>query len=139
MPATIARHCGPCKKYSQLSAEVKDQPLVCPHCLTIWGKSPGASFVFDTCPLCPCRQFYTVKDFNQILGFAVMAVGVVLVPWTYGLSLPVFAGVDWLLYQRIPTLVVCYRCGSEFRGFTIPSRFKPFMHHIGLKYDKYRS
>jgi hypothetical protein len=78
------------------------------------------------------------KDFNQVLGFVVMGVGIVLVPKTYGLSLPVFALIDWLIYRQVPKLVACYRCGGEFRGFAIPPQLKPFMHHIGLKYDKYR-
>ena len=67
-----------------------------------------------------------------------MGIGIVLVPKTYGLSLPVFAFIDWLIYKFVPTIVACYRCGSEFRGFETPKQFKPFMHHIGLKYDKYR-
>ncbi len=68
-----------------------------------------------------------------------MLAGIVLVPWTYGLSLPVFAGVDWLLHKRVPFILNCYRCGCEFHGFDSEhSRFKPFLHHIGLKYDKYR-
>ena len=64
-----------------------------------------------------------------------MLVGMAMVPWTYGLSLPVVALVDWIVYKRIPALVVCYKCLSEFRGFKIPSHFKPFMHHIGARYE----
>ncbi len=68
----------------------------------------------------------------------VMGVGIVLVPVTYGLSLPVFALIDWIIYKKVPKLVACYRCGAEFRGFKVPEGLKAFMHHIGLKYDKYR-
>jgi len=67
-----------------------------------------------------------------------MLLGILLVPVTYGLSLPVMAAVDWLLYKKYPTIAVCYRCGMEFHNFDYPKRLKPFMHHIGLKYDKYR-
>ena len=134
---TLARHCEQCKHYSVITVQ-DAQSIQCPQCQKIWGTLPSLENVFDACPICTCRQFYTVKDFNQILGFAVMLVGIVLVPWTFGLSLPLFALIDWLMYKKIPTIVVCYRCGSEFREFSIPRRFKPFMHHIGLKYDKYR-
>ena len=137
MSPTIARHCNQCKIYSQLPA-INNQPLICPQCQKVWGTFRSKETIFDSCVVCTCRQFYTVKDFNQILGFLVMAVGIILVPWTYGLSLPVFAGIDWLIYKKIPTIVACYRCGSELRGFDIPAHLKPFMHHIGLKYDKYR-
>jgi len=67
-----------------------------------------------------------------------MLIGIILVPWTYGLSLPVFASIDWLLHKRVATIVNCYKCGTEFRGFSNLKHFKPFMHPIGLKYDKYR-
>jgi len=67
-----------------------------------------------------------------------MIVGISLVPFTYGLSLPVFALIDWYLHKKIPTIINCYKCGCEFRGFANKKKFKSFLHHIGLKYDKYR-
>lgn len=67
-----------------------------------------------------------------------MLIGILLVPLTYGLSLPVFALVDWLLHRKVPTIINCYKCGTEFRGFKNEKSFKPFLHHIGLKYDKFR-
>ncbi len=136
---TIARHCPQCKKY-QMIEPAEGQELKCPHCSHLWGKFETAALIFERCPCCTCRQFYITKDFNQALGCAVMAIGIVLVPWTYGLSLPVFAAIDWLIYKKIPVVTCCYRCGSEFRGFPAPKdrELKPFMHHIGLKYDKYR-
>ncbi len=94
--------------------------------------------IFQTCPVCPGKQFYLDKDFNQALGCAIMLLGIVFVPMTYGLSLPAMALIDWLLYRRIPFMAICYRCGAEFRGFTFPEHFKPFLHHIGSKYDRYR-
>ena len=134
---TIARHCPQCKKYSILEA-ADNKTLTCPSCQNLWGNVSSVQGIFERCPMCTCRQFYTVKDFNQIIGFLVMGIGIVLVPKTFGLSLPVFALIDWLIYRYVPTLVACYRCGGEFRGFETPKQLKAFMHHIGLKYDKYR-
>ncbi len=134
---TIACFCNNCRKYTVCEA-VDQQPLVCKYCQQSWGFVESVANVFNHCPVCTCRQFYTDKDFNQIVGFAVMGVGIILVPVTYGLSLPVFALIDWIIYKKVPKLVACYRCGCEFRGFPIPERLKPFMHHIGLKYDKFR-
>ncbi len=134
---TMARFCDKCRKYT-LSTVSEAVALKCIHCHQEWGTVSSIEQIFDRCPVCTCRQFYTDKDFNQVIGFAVMGVGIVLVPFTYGLSLPVFALIDWIIYKRVSRLVACYRCGTEFRGFTIPERLKPFMHHIGLKYDKYR-
>lgn len=134
---TISRHCPQCKNYQVIEPKSETE-LKCPHCAAVWGQFVSDEAAFERCPCCTCRQFYTTKDFNQALGCLIMAVGIVLVPWTFGLSLPVFALVDWLLYRRVPVVICCYRCGSEFRGFSPAKDFKAFMHHIGLKYDKYR-
>jgi hypothetical protein len=135
--STISRFCPSCKKYARIL--IQDQfDVCCPHCQDQWGKIEKTDAVLERCPVCTCRQFYIDKDFNQIVGFAIMGVGIVLVPFTFCLSLPVFALIDWLIYKKVPRLVACYRCGSEFRGLSIPPQLKPFMHHIGLKYDKYR-
>jgi hypothetical protein len=133
---TISRHCPQCKQYFPSEAHVGK--ISCPNCKMKWGEITDMAQVFERCPLCECRQFYTTKDFNQLLGCFVMLIGIILVPWTFGLSLPVFALIDWFLYRRIPAVTCCYRCGSEFRGIKTEKRFKPFMHHIGLKYDKFR-
>ena len=135
---TISRFCGHCKKYTVSEVRIDNTPLTCLHCQKEWGRVEKVEMVFERCPVCACRQFYTDKDFNQVIGFIIMGVGIVLVPWTYGLSLPVFALADWLLYHKVPRLAACYRCGSEFRDFSIPDGLKPFIHAIGLKYDKYR-
>ena len=132
---TISRECDSCKNFSQVLVS-ENQPIVCPQCSKEWGKLESVQKVFDRCPVCGCRQFYLQKDFNQALGCFIMIIGIGLVPWTYGLSLPVFAFFDWVFYKRVPTMVICYKCFSEFRGFKIPEHLKPFMHPIGEKYDK---
>lgn len=134
---TISRFCPECKKYGRVIL-TDNMSVNCPHCQSQWAKVEKVAAIIERCPVCTCRQFYTDKDFNQVLGFVIMGIGIVLVPKTYGLSLPVFALIDWIIYKKVPRLIACYRCGSEYRGFNIPERLKPFMHHIGLKYDKYR-
>ena len=59
-------------------------------------------------------------------------------PNTLKISLPFFAGIDWLLYQRVASMVICTRCGGEIRGFSIPGRLNPYLHKIGLRYDRTR-
>lgn len=133
MTLSVGLHCKGCGKYSLIVPD--NGRLSCPACQRQAGRIEGA-FDFESCPLCECRQFYAQKDFNQALGCLVMLLGIVLVPWTYGLSLPVFALVDWLMYRRIETIAVCYRCGSEFKGLPVPKHLKNFMHHIGEKYER---
>ncbi|MBP9853272.1 MAG: hypothetical protein KBD53_00215 [Candidatus Omnitrophica bacterium] len=138
MKKVISRHCPACQKYGQI--EWLDQKeFFCPGCNTKWGEVQNQADFFDRCPMCPCRQFYLSKNFNQMAGCLIMLCGIVAVPWTYGLSLPFFALVDWLLFKKVPYVINCYRCGCEFSGFEADmGRFKPFLHHIGLKYDKFR-
>lgn len=133
--ASIAYTCHRCRQYSRVEI-IEPQVLSCPKCSQPWGVFEDIKTIFARCPLCPCRQFYVQKDFNQTLGCLMLLIGIVLVPWTYGLSLPFFWLIDFVLYCKVPTMAVCYQCGTEFRGFEIPGHFKSFLHHIGVKYDK---
>lgn len=137
MSKSIARHCPHCKKYQSI-AYINQKEFNCPQCKEKWGMVKSMDDIFDYCPICDCRQFYLSKDFNQFVGCLIMVVGIVLVPMTYGISLPVFALIDWLLHRKVGYITNCYKCGCEFRGFDTQKRFKPFLHHIGLKYDKFR-
>ena len=137
MSKRLSRFCDSCKKYGEVELTESLEKILCPSCQCCWGSLVPGKNIFEACPICQCRQFYTAKDFNQFMGCLVILLGVVFVPVTYGLSLPAFALIDWFLYRRTPSLICCYRCACELRGFD-PAPFKPFMHHIGLKYDKYR-
>ena len=130
---TVTFKCPGCSQHLTVSALEAEQ-LSCPGCQT---QIPfNKKNLFEICPLCECRQFYIQKDFNQAVGCLIMLVGIGLVPKTYGLSLPVVCLFDWLLYRKVATIVLCYRCGAEYRGFPIPPQFKTFRHPIGVKYDK---
>ena len=135
--SSLARLCPNCKKYQEIFVNASEE-FSCPDCRQVWGKMGSLETIFECCPVCQCRQFYTGKDFNQFWGCLMMLPGIILTPWTYGLSLPFFAFLDWLMYRRVKTMVNCYKCGTEFRGLSMPQHLKPFIHHIGLKYDKYR-
>jgi len=133
---TIRFQCDRCKQPCEVEALPGD--LLCPHCETQRGKIENFDAIFNQCPVCACRQFYLSKDFNQLLGCLVVAIGIVLVPWTYGLSLPVLALIDWMLYRRVPTVLNCYHCGSLFKGFETPKHLKPFSHPLAMQYERFR-
>ena len=135
MDKTITRHCQACQDYQEVVI-TKAGDFYCPHCSTLWGHLEDPEAPIRQCPICFCRQFYLSKDFDAFLGCFVVLIGIILVPWTYGLSLPVVAAVDWFLFKRIKNVVNCYKCGAEFQGFRFPDGLKPFQHHIGVKYDK---
>ena len=86
----IVWHCPTCKEYSEVGFTQQEE-FHCPQCQAKWGEVKNKENLFDTCPMCPARQFYLSKNFNQFVGLLVMLVGIVLVPWTYGLSMPFFA------------------------------------------------
>ena len=134
---TLARHCEGCQQYHRVEI-IEGRLLCCPNCKQGWAAIGKIDSILEHCPICQCRQFYLSKDFNQFIGCLIMLIGIVLVPKTYGLSLPFFALIDWILHKRVPTIINCYKCGTEFRHLAAPPHIKPFMHHIGLKYDKFR-
>lgn len=130
---TVSFQCESCKNFS--AAEISKTPKIfCSFCSKTWDIVDPAAF-FQSCPICACRQFYIQKDFNRALGCFLMLIGIVLVPVTYGISLIVLSFVDWMLYRRVQTMVVCYKCGTEFRGFEVPANLKTFRHPIGVKYQ----
>ena len=78
----------------------------------------------DSCPVCEGHEFYVRKDFDPKLGLAVIVAGVILSMgfYWYGMDLIAYgvlgaaALLDFLVYQRLGDLSVCYRCHTEFRG-----------------------
>lgn len=77
----------------------------------------------DRCSRCGKRAFFRQKDFDQRLGCAVLALGAALaaaVSWRFGgvWFVPVlllFAGADLVLARRVGSVVICYRCDTEYR------------------------
>lgn len=137
---SISWHCLHCFRPNRHWVEEGKigQPVACVFCPESDYSIENPDDPLDACPLCACHQLYVQKDFNRGLGLMIVLGGIVLVPWSYGLSLPFFAGIDWLLYQRVASMVICYRCGGEFREFSIPARLQPYLHKIGLRYDRTR-
>jgi hypothetical protein len=115
----------------------------CPGCgderavdLAAWPEA--APETVTHCPLCACKHLYRQRDVNRALGCLLVVVGAALVPWTYGLSLVVLAGVDWYYYVRLGQSVVCYRCDTVYRDARPGPRQGEFdlLKHDVLKYGK---
>jgi hypothetical protein len=78
----------------------------------------------DACPLCVGSDFYVRKDFDPKLGLTVVIVGAFISAafYWFGYDLVAYsvlaaaAVLDLLIYQRLGTVTVCYRCHAEFRG-----------------------
>ena len=85
--------------------------------------------------MCGYDRLYAQKDFNRKIGLAVVAVGAVLSPWTYGLSLVVCMAMDYGLYRFVPEITVCYGCDAIYRGFEHNPRHRA---HDPLLADRYK-
>ncbi len=135
---TQCRECG-----LGFGAEVeRGQPLPCPNCqhareVAADGWDAAAAKV-DRCPLCGCDHLYRQRDFNRTLGCVLVIIGILLVPWTYGLSLIVLSGVDLVIYYMLPFAVVCYRCDTVYRDARPGPRQGEFdlLKHDVVKYGK---
>ncbi len=78
------------------------------------------------CPLCGDDKLFQQKDFPTKVGCLILAVGAALVPWTWGLSLPVLALADLALYRALPSVTKCYVCGAQLRGLPLSPDHGPF-------------
>jgi hypothetical protein len=78
----------------------------------------------DRCPVCGGADFYARKDFDPRVGVTIVAAGgaISFVCYWAGRDLLAYAIlalavlVDLIVYSRLATVTVCYRCHSEFRG-----------------------
>jgi len=76
------------------------------------------------CLVCPSGELFARKDFPQRLGVGIVVVGFAAscVTWGMRLLVPTFAILfatallDVVLYLFMPECLVCYRCGSRYRG-----------------------
>ena len=127
-----------CVSCSKENVYVPGEPweeFACEHCGAAihLGVSPSITQGggVDACIVCGKELFYVQKDFNRTLGCALLLVGAVTSVFTYGLSLVAAAAVDWLLYQRLSEVTVCYFCNSLYRGFAPNPKHKGYDLSIG--------
>lgn len=99
----------------------------CEHCGTPSSViAPPENAVIDRCAACGHDQLYFQKDFNRRTGIALVVVGAIFVPWTYGLSLLGVTILDYIVWRVVKDVIVCYQCQAVHRGYPIPPAIKPF-------------
>jgi hypothetical protein len=117
--------CLQCEK--RLAREAGEPPRACEHCGAENAVvAPPADAIIDRCAACGHDQLYFQKDFNRTLGIAIIAVGAVLVPWTYYLSLLGVTILDYVVWRIVKNVIVCYRCQAVHRGYPANPALKPF-------------
>lgn len=92
----------------------------------------------ERCLVCRYDSFYGEKAFPKFWRFLFLGLAIVLSFFTYGISLFIFAILDWGLYQVLPTAKVCYFCKAEYLGFSEEKddpQLKAYDPHKGIAYD----
>ncbi len=111
----------------RLARNAGEPPSPCSFCGTASSVvAPPAEALIDRCAACTHDQLYFQKDFNRRTGIALVAVGAVFVPWTYGLSLLGVTILDYIVWRVVKDVIVCYQCQAVHRGYPIPPAIKPF-------------
>ena len=96
----------------------------CEHCAA--ANSVTAPAAVERCAACGHDQLYFQKDFNRRTGIALVVVGAIFVPWTWGLSLLGVTILDYIVWRVVKDVIVCYACQAVHRGYAIPPAIKPF-------------
>ncbi|MEO6323970.1 MAG: hypothetical protein ABIT01_00705 [Thermoanaerobaculia bacterium] len=92
----------------------------------------------ERCSRCGHAAFYRQLDFDQRVGCVILFAGAVIalaVSKAFGgiwfvPVLLVFAAADFVLARRVGTVVICYRCDSEYRDVPDLTRYRPYDAHI---------
>lgn len=88
--------------------------------------APPPEALIDRCAACAHSELYAQKDFNRTTGIALVVVGAIFVPWTWGLSLLGVTILDYVVWRIVRDVVVCYRCQAVHRGYPSNPAIKPF-------------
>lgn len=139
----LRTQCRACGYPFRAELEPAAVELACPSCgvsrtASAAGWSTGPPPTVSICPLCGCRHLYRQRDVNRAAGCLIVALGAVLVPWTYGLSLLACTLLDVWLYRRLREAVVCYGCDTVYRDALPLPHQGPFdlLKHDVVKYGK---
>jgi len=79
--------------------------------------APPPETLIERCAACGHDQIYFQKDFNRATGIALVVLGSIFVPWTYGLSLLGVTILDYIVWRMVKDVIVCYRCQAVHRGY----------------------
>lgn len=123
--ASVHFLCSQCER--RLSRIAGEPSRVCEHCgAASEVTAPPEGAIISRCAACDHDQLYFQKDFNRTTGVALVAVGAVFVPWTYGISLLAVTVLDYIVWRVVKDVIVCYQCQSVHRGYPANLAIQPF-------------
>ncbi len=117
--------CTRCER--RLGREAGEAARPCEHCGAANSvTAPPPTSLIDRCAACGHDQLYFQKDFNRTTGIALVVLGAIFVPWTYGLSLLGVTILDYVVWRLVKDVIVCYRCQAVHRGYPKNPSLAPF-------------
>jgi hypothetical protein len=123
--ASVHFLCTSCE--NRVARDAGEPPRACEHCgAATPATAPADESIIDHCAACGHDELYFQKDFNRTTGIALVAVGAVFVPWTWGLSLLAVTILDYIVWRVVKDVIVCYRCQAVHRGYPANPELKPF-------------
>jgi hypothetical protein len=149
----VAVYCAACLARIALPAPVlsREGEAPCPrgHGAIAYRHSDAvaSSSSVDLCSRCAATAFFVEKDFDQRLGCALLALGAVLALLVSRLfggvwfvpALLLFAGLELLVARRVGSVVICYRCDTEYRGVPDAAAYKPYDPHVAERYAELKT
>ena len=112
---------------ARLARESGEPPHACERCGAENSVvAPAVGSIIEHCAACGHDQLYFQKDFNRKTGIALVVLGSIFVPWTYGLSLLGVTILDYVVWRLVKDVIVCYRCQAVHRGYPPNSVLRPF-------------
>jgi hypothetical protein len=140
----ISAYCAEC--LARVPLPVPEGEAACPNghgavAFTHSAAVAGGSRV-DRCSRCGATAFFAQKDFDQRLGCALLALGAGLALALARLfggiwfvpALLAFTGLDLLIARRVGSVVICYRCDTEYRDVPDAASYKPYDPHVAERY-----
>ena len=115
---TVLFTCPQCQSgihvHPKVSAEFV-QCEICQHELPVHFSHQHEEGVVETCPCCERKDFFKQKDFNRKIGVALFIIAAILSIFTYGISFVVLYLLDFFLFKKLRSIVICYKCQTIFR------------------------
>jgi hypothetical protein len=123
--ASVHYLCTSCEQ--RLARAAGEPSRACEHCGAATAvTAPPENAVISQCAACGHDELYFQKDFNRTTGVALVAIGAVFVPWTYGLSLLGVTILDYIVWRVVKDVIVCYECQAVHRAYPANPELKPF-------------
>jgi hypothetical protein len=123
--ASVHFLCKQCER--RLGREAGEPASPCQRCGTESAVvAPSEGTIIERCSACGHEQLFFQKDFNRRTGIALVILGSIFVPWTYGLSLLGVTILDYIVWRLVKDVIVCYDCQAVHRGYPPNSAIQPF-------------